>query len=117
MWTWEADNFFRLIDPTSLDGRNLPDYPSFIFDLFEMVVDTFEMQRQYLSSSMTIFNLIIQLIATKGHIHFSSENLIFSFQVIQSQSNLYMIVMIVDPFIVFPVKSMQIDQELIHIQL
>jgi hypothetical protein len=55
-----------LIDPTSLDGRNLPDYPSFIFDLFEMVVDTFDMQKQYLSSSMTIFNLIIQLIANKG---------------------------------------------------
>ena len=31
-----------------------------------MVIDTFEMQRQYLTSSMTIFNLIIQLIANKG---------------------------------------------------
>ncbi len=59
--------FYCLIDPTSLDGRNLPDYPSFIFDLFEMVVDTFEMQRQYLSSSMTILNLITQLIANKGN--------------------------------------------------
>lgn len=55
-----------LIDPASLDGRNLPDYPSFIFDLFEMVIDTFEMQRQYLTSSMAIFHLIIQLIANKG---------------------------------------------------
>jgi len=59
-------DLFCLIDPTSLDGRNLPDYPSFIFDVFEMVIDTFEMQRQYLTSSMTIFNLIIQLIANKG---------------------------------------------------
>lgn len=32
-----------------------------------MVIDTFEMQRQYLTSSMTIFNLIIQLIANKGN--------------------------------------------------
>jgi hypothetical protein len=31
-----------------------------------MVIDTFEMQRQYLTSSMTIFNLIIQVIANKG---------------------------------------------------
>ena len=58
-------NFF-FIDPTSLEGRNLPDYPSFIFDLFEMVLDTFEMQKQYLSSSMTIIHLLIQLIANKG---------------------------------------------------
>ena len=54
------------IDPTSLDGRNLPDYPAFIFDLFEMVTDTFAMQRQYLSSSMAIIDLIFQLIASKG---------------------------------------------------
>ena len=59
-------SFCFLLDPTSLEGRNLPDYPSFIFDLFEMVIDTFQMQRQYLSSSMTIFNLIVQVIANKG---------------------------------------------------
>ena len=32
-----------------------------------MVLDTFEMQRQYLSSSMAIFNLILQLIVNKGN--------------------------------------------------
>ena len=31
-----------------------------------MVVDTFDMQRQYLSSPMVIFHLIIQLIASRG---------------------------------------------------
>ncbi|CAF2525656.1 unnamed protein product [Rotaria sp. Silwood2] len=56
-----------IADPNSLDGRNLPDYPSFIFDLFDMVIDAFDMQRQYLSPSMAIFNLIIQLIANKGN--------------------------------------------------
>lgn len=38
-----------------------------------MVIDTFEMQRQYLTSSMTIFNLIIQLIANKGTHNFSDN--------------------------------------------
>ncbi|CAF1122611.1 unnamed protein product [Adineta steineri] len=65
---WLPESMSIVINfPSSLDGRNLPDYPSFIFDLFEMVIDTFEMQKQYLSSSMTIFNLIIQLIANKGN--------------------------------------------------
>ncbi|UJR36292.1 hypothetical protein I4U23_029021 [Adineta vaga] len=65
---WLPESILIVMDyPTSLDGRNLPDYPSFIFDLFEMVIDTFEMQRQYLSSSMTIINLILQLIANKGN--------------------------------------------------
>ncbi len=42
-----------------------------------MVVDTFEMQKRYLSSSMTIFDLIIQLIANKGE----ENNLIFIFKI------------------------------------
>ncbi|CAF4178696.1 unnamed protein product, partial [Rotaria sordida] len=64
---WLPESMSIVIDfPNSLDGRNLPDYPSFIFDLFDMVIDTFDMQRQYLSPSMAIFHLIIQLIAKKG---------------------------------------------------
>ena len=31
-----------------------------------MVLHTFEVQRQYLSSSMAIFNLTLQLIVSKG---------------------------------------------------
>ncbi|CAF0973463.1 unnamed protein product [Rotaria sordida] len=65
---WLPESMSIVIDfPNSLDGRNLPDYPSFIFDLFDMVIDTFDMQRQYLSPSMAIFHLIIQLIAKKGN--------------------------------------------------
>jgi hypothetical protein len=54
------------IDPKSLEGRNLPDYPSFIFDLFDMIIGSFDIQRQDLSSSMGIFNSIFQLIVHKG---------------------------------------------------
>ncbi|CAF0815313.1 unnamed protein product [Rotaria sp. Silwood1] len=65
---WLPESMSIVINyPNSLDGRNLPDYPSFIFDLFDLVVDTFDTQREYLSSSMAIFNLIIQLIANKGN--------------------------------------------------
>ncbi|CAF0783585.1 unnamed protein product [Adineta ricciae] len=65
---WLPESMLIVMDyPTSLDGRNLPDYPAFIFDLFEMVTDTFAMQRQYLSSSMAIIDLIFQLIASKGN--------------------------------------------------
>ncbi|CAF3651509.1 unnamed protein product [Rotaria socialis] len=65
---WLPESMSIVMDyPHSLEGRNLPDYPSFIFDLFDMVVDTFDMQREYLTSSMGVFNSIIQLIVNKGN--------------------------------------------------